>query len=525
MVLAIHPRRYLLRQILRSTSVRGSTPRRTTARRSVKGWGTAKLRSNLCLSPPPSNPAANPARPAGDQGVGNFKGNLMENYWRLQKRRTKRELKRRRQRRHYKGVNSTYPLFIQRQIAADRSMIKHAQLDLYDLLVKLQFTQQQPLTTSPSIKIPRIFSLSDNYEQSIETIKLLLCALAKNETQITIDFSECTNVDGNALFLTQLIRLELSKEWNRLNNKLHRLQCNPICKINKSKDRSVNLDLLMFGLLSTVELDANGLKPINSLGYLTGSKSQSHYDENKKGQIGTQIVAYLNGCLQHHGFQLKSLGRNQIDGLIAEILNNAEDHSPVNKYYVTANFCKEKDEAGRIIGRLNLEFLNFGFSIYEGFEETKELNNQTYEQMERQFNRINNSLLKKNCFSKEAIFTLLALQEGISRLHYEDESRGTGTMKFINSFFGIGDYEDVDKGYKPKLTILSGHTQLICDTKYRPFQKDQRFYLSLNAAKSLDSPPEKTHLKELTVNFPGTMLSVTIYLNRENLIAKMRSHD
>lgn len=44
------------------------------------------------------------------------------------------------------------------------------------------------------------------------------------------------------------------------------------------------------------------------------------------------------------------------------------------------------------------------------------------------------------CFTKDDLYTLYCLQEGISRLKYEDESRGRGTMNFIRAFITLGSF-------------------------------------------------------------------------------------
>jgi len=94
-------------------------------------------------------------------------------------------------------------------------------------------------------------------------------------------------------------------------------------------------------------------------------------------------------------------------------------------------------------------------------------------------------------------------------------------MKFINSFFAFGDYEDQLKQYFPSLTIFSGSTEVICDNQYRPIEKSGMFLLSLNAHNSLEKAPEKSHLRSLKFPFPGTLLSIKLYINKEHLDKKM----
>ena len=164
---------------------------------------------------------------------------------------------------------------------------------------------------------------------------------------------------------------------------------------------------------------------------------------------------------------------------------------------------------------------NFGYSIFEGFEENKTKNNVVYSDMQQMYDLVSQSTSK---FTKENLFTLYALQEGFSRLKFIQESRGTGTIKFIQSFLYLGDYEDEKKNFIPNLLIYSGNTLLICNNKYRPFSIDGVYYLSLNKEKDLTMPPETSHIKQLGYKFPGTLLIVKIYLNENHLKKKMEEN-
>jgi hypothetical protein len=168
-----------------------------------------------------------------------------------------------------------------------------------------------------------------------------------------------------------------------------------------------------------------------------------------------------------------------------------------------------------------LSFLNFGYTIYEGFLETKIDNNNLYNQLKTGCDQIKT----KTNFSDENLFTLYALQDGVSRLKFKDESRGTGTMKFLNCFFEFGDYHDTVKKHSPSLSILSGKTELVCDNKYKPFEIKGEYFLSLNDDKDLTQPPSSKHLKNLDYSFPGTLLTVRVLLNNEHIRKKILSEN
>ncbi len=286
----------------------------------------------------------------------------------------------------------------------------------------------------------------------------------------------------------------------------------------------MNLSLLANSLIVSLGSPTTDFIPISIHNLIIGRRQQKHYLENKKGLAVTSLREYINNGLKRYGFELNAQGRGYFDGLISEILNNAEDHSCFDKWYAFANLYETRTSLSDInrVGEINFAFLNFGYSIFDGFENSKIDNSTIYNEMEELTNIIQ-SKKGGSRFTKENLFTLYALQDGNSRLKYIKESRGTGTMKFIKSFLSLGDYQDDSKGFRPRMLIFSGNTVLICDNMYQPFEIDGVNYLSLNRDNDMTLPPEESHLITLKSKFPGTLITGTIYLNNKNLISKMNN--
>lgn len=444
----------------------------------------------------------------------------------LQRKRERKRLKRLRKNRVYSGISSVYLKEQYFRKYVDRRIAENFKFPLYDYFLEKKFIDGKE-TITEIIPIPEDFSFCKNYDEAIETIQNFTASIFKNVgKEITLDFSKCKYADYTALFVLQILRLEFQEELNKLDKRMSVLSGKGVFKVTNSTHQDVNKLLLMAGLIPQADLKTEGLLPIDTIGYLKGSKSQKHYAENKKGIIATRIVHYINNCLGHHDYTLQQEGINEFGGLISEILNNAEDHSPFNSYYASANFLREpqKDGNTNVVGEINLTFMNFGFSIFEGLEETKVENGALYADLEQIYNTANTSKLFIP-FTKENFFTLYALQGGVSRLKFDDESRGSGTVRFISSFFSFGDYEDDVKDYHPSLSLVSGSTQLICDNRYKPIMKGDVFVLSLNAENDLRKLPEKSNLSSLKHSFPGTIFTVKIYLNKEHINNKINGDD
>lgn len=374
-----------------------------------------------------------------------------------------------------------------------------------------------------NISIPNIFSLENNYSESIYTLSSIRKTLMEfSDEEVSLDFSRCNNVDFSILFLLKVLLEEYLNALRKLKEKLIIKRVLPTIRIKKSKDDGVNKKLIANQIIDKAKITDQEFIPVSTTSLITGSKSQKLYDENKKGLAVTKIRSLINQGLSSHQYCLSDIGINHLDGLVSEILNNAEDHSLFNTWYAYGNLfeSKKKDDSTDIVGEINLAVLNFGYSINDGFEGTKENNHEVYSDMEKLYQELISQHGNKFSFNKEQMFTLFALQDGFSRLKYIEESRGTGTIKFIRSFLNLGDYEDKTRGFVPHLHIYSGNTLIKCDNLYKPFAIDNVYYLSLNSENDLRKPPEKSHLCVLPNRFPGTFLVVKIYLNHKHLKQK-----
>lgn len=443
----------------------------------------------------------------------------------IAKKREKKNLLRKRKRYNH-ATNSVFYKILKTQLDNDKKIIERNTFKLYDFLCKEKFVEYEDVIYE-EIFIPSVFSIEGNNNETYKCFsKIVHSMMGLRGKSLTLNFEKCQKTDEETIFFLNILLLEFIQYFEKINDKSIFKNKKIKIKYKKPKNKDVNKILLLYRGRMDMDIDIDqDEKPYDNLGYLKGEKSKKHYLENKKNIFTTKIVDYLEGCLNKSGFGFKPLGRNHIEGVIGEILNNAEDHSPFNEYYVTSTFSMKNIRAEKredFIGVLNMNFLNFGYSFYEGISETNEKNKDDYFDLEEKFRSG-----KYSNFTEDNMFTLWALQEGVSRLKYEDESRGTGTIKFINGFLYIGDYNE--NGCNPYLKIISGNTILICDNVYRPFGEENNgvstYFVSLNKNNNLDDPPDSKNLKHMDKKFPGTMLAVKIYINGKHLSEKIKSNE
>jgi hypothetical protein len=375
------------------------------------------------------------------------------------------------------------------------------------------------------IRLEPTFSIIENTDDTITQLGIIQSSIHHNMGEtMTLDFSKCIKTDLHTLFVLRILVHEYRNRQVSLQRRIFSQSVLTNYSIIRSSKEDVNKKLLAGGLISSLTIKIDQMMPISTTGIHTGEKTQYHFAENKKGVTATRIARYVNDGLKKYSFSLTEADQNEMESLISEVLNNAEDHGVEKTWYATATLFEENRMANvagqQIIGELSITIINFGPSYYEGFEQTKVENQIMYNEINQLYTNAS-SCSGGGAFTKEDYFTLYALQDGMSRLKFEKESRGTGTMKFINSFFRIGDYENLQKSYLPSLHILTGSTLLKCDNKFKPFKVEDDFCLSLNPQNDLSIPPQKSHLKSLSKKFPGTVLAVKVYLNEDHLKEKI----
>lgn len=313
-------------------------------------------------------------------------------------------------------------------------------------------------------------------------------------------------------------------------NKKYYSECQKEISIIPSKD--INTNKMLFALKIIEDFPGINSLPKESkylsLGLQIGSKTRSSYLENNKGEILSEVIDFINRTLGGFDLKLEHKSKRAMNNLMGEILGNAEDHSSLSNFYVNgASFLEIVDDQPLI--ELNLSIINFGDSIANGFEKTKRDNQEIYRKMHKLFER-HSRLLNgnfNNHYSRESLYTLYSLQEGVSRIKFLRKSRGNGTMNFIRAFINLGSYGDINKKYQSSLNVISGNSVIECNNKYKPYKvtnkEDGRmkYILSLNKERDLEKLPDKNHIFANKKAFPGTVLQVKIFMDKKHFMTTL----
>jgi len=363
------------------------------------------------------------------------------------------------------------------------------------------------------ISVPEIFSFYHNFDQSVTFFKNIISSFVEKEGHIIADFSKCRYVCISTLTLLRILYDEFVIAQERYKQIDNRSEIRKLKIIPSYREQKVKKYLHAFGYYEYDDFnDEDGeVLPLD----LIRGKYRNSYRENTKTKAIQQIVDFINSSFEPINKCLSPNGLNIIESLVSEILNNAEDHSHRNCEWYAHGIAFNEKQLGEKVVELNLAIINFGNSMYEGFEETKELNSINYNKVDSKF--ISHSkLFSSQCFfERESLFMLYMLNEGISRLKFADSSRGNGTMQFLQAFTTLGSFGGQNVNFNSLLNVISGHTVLSCDNKVGPYTEGNHLKLSLNEEKELSLLPNREYLKYNKEFFPGTIIECKIYLNEQ----------
>jgi hypothetical protein len=368
--------------------------------------------------------------------------------------------------------------------------------------------------------VPRIFRFSTENQNTTNFIKSVYSSLFNSRydrkvDKITLSFRDCKELSLPPLLILSVIIDDYIKWHKKCLNKGVSDRFLASVELEQKMDKQIanRLFLMNFPVKPKIE----GTIPILGFNELGKRNPSRKFSQNSKGRITRKIRSYMSDCLFSHGFDITPKAVGSVEDMINEILANCDDHSELDFWYVYGAYFgiqnpKKKED---FIGEFNLIVLTFGPSIFEGF-----MKNRKEHRVKQSLSEMSNLYAKaipshlRDLFDKESMYTLYALQEGYSRLLHEDESRGAGTMNFIEAFLSLADH---DEELESALSILSGHAYVKCTKKFEPFRVDSRRYMSLNDSKDLTRPPSENSVKSLSNAFPGTILQTKVFLKKDYL--------
>lgn len=367
------------------------------------------------------------------------------------------------------------------------------------------------------IVIPKIFSISKNPEESLRFLRETFYRCRDEKVKkLNVDFSRCEELGLDASTVFDSILSAVFAERRRKNKELE--MEGPYVEIN----RNIRGLLRTSGIFShfkiylpPVEQDDKMLEKFTPFDLQRG-----HHNSNQSDVMATKLTEYFDKCLKLQGYKLTRKGHHKFCQMLGEVVNNCEMHAgEISVWHAIGNYCVSEDKD---VGELQLVLFDIGATMYEGLfandssEETKEKFQKMVKIHKNKFN---------NDWDEEALASVFVLQSTVSRKrdsNIEHEmDRGTGTIRLIESFKSIGCTTD---GNTPKMTITSGRTHI--DFLHNYSLRKQNFndmifgngdqkVIAFNQKNNIYDRPDNKAVRKISEFFPGTIISMNFYLDRE----------
>lgn len=398
-----------------------------------------------------------------------------------------------------------------------KSKPEYSELIQYLANKKNSFSDKNLEFDSNIFEIPEPFSLIDNYVETSKFLKKLFNALYfQSYEHIFIDYKNCTYIDVGASMCMDIILADFIKHYKTSVAARHTIKVNEITPINFEKE-NIKEVLLSIGAFKTLKEFNVKFNNILAFPIITGSKKDSNLPCQREIDI-TKTVDYIIECLANLNKTLTGLAETNLYKVIGEVIQNADEHSDTTNRYSIGYFQKNISE-NETYGIFNLAILNFGNTFYETFKSPNCENVEVVSQMkELSAKYTSRNLFFQKEFEEETLWTLYALQDGVTRI--ADWDRGNGAIRFIENFYALKGKSDCDN--ISKMVITSGHTRIIFDGKYeiveRPRGKLNKMYkmMTFNKEGDIEIKPDPEYVRYEKNYFPGTLISVKIRIDYEN---------
>lgn len=384
-----------------------------------------------------------------------------------------------------------------------------------------EINNSKPFENKLVLKVPNNFNLIENPTESYTFIrKLTLNIILDKFKTIEIDYSNCSKIDLSAQIYLDVILGDVLK-FHEKRNSTEQTKTN-LKKISGKNIKNEDVKKLLFSVGSPAVLTDNHQKFNDILPYplCIHNKENSNLENAKRKEVdSTELVEYVINSLDMLGKKLTDDKIEDLSTVIGEILINAEEHSTM-KYRYSTGYFQKYDIDNETYGLFHLVIMNFGETIYEKFKSPTCTNYDITSRMKELSHNYTSKKWFSKSFEEETLWTLYALQEGITSVSVDRYKRGNGSIRFIESFFNIkgvnGNSDQVSK-----MSIISGNTNITFDGEYGIRQKnideDEFKVMTFNDSGNIEDKPDEKYVKFGKEYFPGTLICAKILITKNDL--------
>lgn len=352
-----------------------------------------------------------------------------------------------------------------------------------------------------NLKVPKVFCFSRNPDETIAFINQVYSSATNlSVSKLHFDHTNCLVLGVCASTVMDIILLQCKKWRNSVKNPIS--YSGDLLKGGRlSPDNEVDQLLKVSGILKHLNIFDRSIDSVECLELIQNGESAV---------VAEKIIDYIDRSLLRHNMVLTLEGKNYFGQLLGEIADNCSQHGGRDVvWYTLGHYSYNKDTHE---GKCQLVILDFGDTIYEG------LKNTATQAMKRKIDKY----VKKSWTvfprkeSEETLYTLFSLQQRVSRFEQKGVVRGNGTITFLDAFQNLFNVSSREK--RSMLSITSGKCSILFDGTYS-LKEDvypsgyRNKIIAFNKENKLNLPPDKKYVRTLENSFPGTVISMELYID------------
>lgn len=364
----------------------------------------------------------------------------------------------------------------------------------------------KPVASTITVNVPKVFSLIDNPQESLQTILTFASEYKKRRAKklVTFNHRAVQRIDLTAESILGFLAAEIKKENAHKKKRIGSDGYYP-------DDIHLQRIIRSVGVVSSLNVKSEELtdeevgkiRIFKKRGKRAPSQVFGHADYKEKTIV--QFVNHIDQCLADHNRRLKIDAKKILSDYTGEILTNAEDHSGTYDWTIIGYLDNIADTH-----ICEITIFNLGKTIAETLRDVPK-DSFVFKEIYPYIELHRKSGFFRSEWNEDDLLTLVALQGHISCKNITaDKHRGLGTVDLIEFFQAV--YEVCAPSQKScaSMAILSGNTHILFDGKYkmRPDYSGRKV-IAFNDSNDLRQKPDAKYVSNLgNFRFPGTIIGI-----------------
>ena len=369
-----------------------------------------------------------------------------------------------------------------------------------------------------TIQLPEVFDMHENPTESLRSVSAVCYHLLNHRTKsLSINHDTVDRIGYSAEALLSIVTSGCIDNIKSKEKTVPELRGTYAESSHVQKMMNKAGIVIATGSRSHMQTDQTEAEYFVRRSYFRQDSMDRDTGTDEKTLACRNMQKHVNNSLSRAALKLTPTAEVQLGVYLGEIIGNAEDHSDERLWCVTGYYDPVSHKCEIVV-------FNFGTTFYETFRNLPKEHFSRAKTIQPYIDAHINS-----GFSESELTTIAALQSNVSSKNCnEDDTRGSGTIDFIEFFQDISSEINALDNFRAQMSILSGDVQLLFDKSVKiSLDSRGRQIVAFNSENDLRKAPERKYVRALRgMKFPGTIISIEFLIRPgSDLVNEEESND